>query len=89
VVVDRSCVTFFLVPTTWSYIKQITMVGEDYWLESNEMWIEWTELEDGESLKYHSKVFTKPKGEEQLIKKINMIQNNNDKSKAKETQNWC
>ena len=43
---------------------------EDNRIKSTKTWIKWNNLEDGTSMKYSNKLFTKPEQSEQLIIEI-------------------
>ncbi len=61
---------------------------EDNRIKSTKTWIKWNNLEDGTSMKYGNKLFTKPEQCEQLkIELIRRMKNNNAaKHKRSKTQ---
>ncbi len=66
---------------------RVTMAHEeDNRIKSTKTWIKWNNLEDGTSMKYGEKLFTKPEQCEQLIIELKRRMKNNDAAKRKRNE---
>ncbi len=59
---------------------------EDNRTKSTKTWIKWIDLEDGTSMKYGNKLFTKPEQSEQLKIELRQRMKNNDAAKCKRSK---
>ena len=59
---------------------------EDNRIKSTKTWIKWNNLEDGTSMKYGNKLFTKPEQCEQLKIELKRRMKNNDAAKRKRSE---
>jgi hypothetical protein len=59
---------------------------EDNRIKSTKTWIKWNNLEDGTSMKYGDKLFTKPEQCEQLKIELKRRMKNNDAAKRKRSE---
>ena len=59
---------------------------EDNRIKSTRAWIKWNNLEDGTSMKYGDKLFTKPEQCEQLKIELKRRMKNNDAAKRERSK---
>ena len=59
---------------------------EDNRIRSTKTWIKWIDLEDGTSMKYGDKLFTKPEQSKQLKIELRQRMKNNDAAKRKRSK---
>ena len=59
---------------------------EDNRIKSTKTWIKWINLEDGTSMKYGDKLFTKPEQSKQLKIELRRRMKNNDAEKRKRSE---
>jgi len=59
---------------------------KDNRIKSTKTWIKWIDLEDGTSMKYGDKLFTKPEQSKQLKIELRWKMKNNDAAKRKRSK---